>query len=69
VSGPRLVHLDEDRLPELLQIARAAAAKAGRINRTVVGEGIRTSGRTVSNADIGPIVEILRNDDTAGRHR
>ncbi|WP_157876005.1 DUF2637 domain-containing protein [Streptacidiphilus griseoplanus] len=57
------VPAESDDLEELLVIARRAAAEAGRINRAVVGTGIRTAGYTVSNARMSEILHALRTGE------
>ncbi|MEU9041492.1 hypothetical protein AB0D63_07325, partial [Kitasatospora sp. NPDC048343] len=49
-------------LEELVPVAREAAAKAGRVNRDVVADGLREQGYSISNERMGKLLQMI--DDT-----
>jgi hypothetical protein len=64
-EGPQDREADDDWLAELLPIARAAAERAGRTSREVVGDAVRKH-QAISNDRLGVLLARLKEDDDEG---
>ncbi|MFJ8957445.1 DUF2637 domain-containing protein [Streptomyces sp. NPDC102381] len=64
-EGPQDREADDDWLAELLPIARAAAERAGRTSREVVGDAVRKH-QAISNDRLGVLLARLKEEDDEG---